>query len=133
MRKGHENMATWHSARGATATAAVVFGALAALGGATLVGTAQAEDTSPMKDWMKKEVVAAKTAGDAAKLEALMIKLGKSVPDAKDFPKWEEYSKKAAAAAKGGNKDEINAACKACHEDYRKLFKEKYRSTPAPK
>lgn len=103
---------------------------LVALG---VVASAQAEDTSPMKDWMKKEVVAAKTAGDNAKLEALMLKLAKTVPDEKDFPKWAEYSKKSAAAAKGGNKDEINAACKICHDDYRKIFKEKYRSTPPPK
>lgn len=95
-------------------------------------GTARAED-NPWKTWMKQNVVPAKAAGDFKKLEVLIGKISAANPDAKAFPKWKEISDQGIAAAKAGDKDAVNKSCTACHNEYRKLFKEKYRSSPPPK
>jgi len=94
---------------------------------------AQAGDDSAWKKWMKDNVVPAKAAGDFKKLEDLLGKIAAANPDATAFPKWKEYSDQGIAAAKKADKDALNKSCTACHNDYRKLFKEKYRNSPLPK
>jgi hypothetical protein len=101
--------------------------------GASFALTAQAEDTSAWKKWMKDNVVPAKSAGDFKKLEDLLGKIKTANPDAKAFPKWNDISDKGIAAAKAKDKDGVNKSCTDCHNEYRKPFKEKYRDSPLPK
>jgi hypothetical protein len=106
---------------------------LAAIGlGASFALTAQAEDSSVWKKWMKDNVVPAKSAGDFAKLELVLGKIKKANPDQKAFPKWDEISDKGIAAAKAKDKEAVNKSCTDCHNEYRKLFKEKYRDSKPP-
>lgn len=108
---------------------AVAVGATAAL-----AGSAQADDApSAWKKWMKENVVAAKAASDWKKLEDSMGRIKKANPDEKTFPKWGQYSDDGIAAAKAKDKDALNKSCNACHNDYRKIFREKFKDAPAPK
>lgn len=100
---------------------------------AAWAGTASAGEDSPWKKWMKDNIVPAKAAGDYTKLQDLIAKISAANPDATAFPKWKEYSDQGIAAAKKADKDALNKSCTACHNDYRKLFKEKYRDAPLPK
>ncbi|MBI2389943.1 MAG: hypothetical protein HYV09_10155 [Deltaproteobacteria bacterium] len=103
--------------------------------GAAWVGPAQAGDDSPpaWKKWMKENVVPAKAAGDFKKLEVLLGKIAAANPDDKAFPKWQEFCDQGIAASKKGDKDALNKSCTACHNAYRKVFREKYRDAPPPK
>lgn len=106
---------------------------VAAIGlGASFAMTAQAEDAPAWKKWMKENVVPAKAAGDYAKLESALGKIKKANPDKAAFPKWDDISDKGIAAAKAKDKDGVNKSCTDCHNEYRKLFKEKYRDSKAP-
>ena len=95
--------------------------------------SAQAGEDSAWKKWMKDNIVPAKTAGDFKKLEELTAKISAANPDPAAFPKWKEFCDQGIAAAKKADKDALNKSCTACHNEYRKLFKEKYRSAPLPK
>ncbi len=99
---------------------------------AAFAGTASAEDKNPWKDWMKANLVGPKTTWDTAKLEDGLKRLKGANPDSKAFPKWAAYCDDGIKAAKAGDKDALNKSCSACHNDYRKTFKEKYRASPTP-
>jgi hypothetical protein len=49
------------------------------------------------------------------------------------MPRWQEFCDRAVAAARHADKDALNRACSACHSEYRKLFKERFRGAPLPK
>lgn len=99
---------------------------------AAWIAPAQADD-SAWKKWMKDNIVPAKSAGDWKKVEDLLGKISAANPDPAAFPKWKQYSDEGIAAAKKADKAGVNKSCTDCHNDYRKLFKEKYRSAPLPK
>lgn len=102
--------------------------------GAAWVGPVSADDSVPAwKKWMKDNVVPAKAAGDFKKLEVLIGKIAAANPDAAVFPKWQQFCDDGIAAAKKGDKDALNKSCTACHNAYRKVFKEKFRDAPPPK
>lgn len=93
---------------------------------------ASAGDTSPMKAWMKEKLQPAKASGDYKKVITLLGAMATKNPDQAAFPDWKKYSDQGIEAAKKEDKEALNKSCSACHNAYKKLYKEKYRDTPAP-
>jgi hypothetical protein len=93
---------------------------------------ASAGDDSPMKSWMKEKLQPAKAAGDYKKVITLLGALATKNPDQAAFPDWKKYADQGIEAAKKEDKEGLNKSCSACHNAYKKLYKEKYRSGAAP-
>jgi hypothetical protein len=87
----------------------------------------------PMQAWMKDNVVKPKAAGDYDTVAAAMGKVPGLSPDKSWVDDWKKISDEAAKWAKAKNKEEMNKACNACHDKYKKEYREKYRDKPLPK
>lgn len=95
--------------------------------------TAAADDDSAWRRWMKETLVPAKASADWKRVEELNRKLAAANPDPSAMPRWREFCEQGAAAAKKADKEGVQRSCAGCHGEYRKLFKERFRSSPPPK
>ena len=86
------------------------------------------ENPCPLQKWMKSNMGQQLAGEDYAALAASFDKLAKSSPD-KSWD-WSKIATDGAAAAKAKNNDAVKAACKSCHDQYKKSYKEKYRDRP---
>ena len=85
----------------------------------------------PLQGWMKTNLVAAKAAGDMAKLETAFRKVATLAPKGSGWDKeWSALALGGAEAAKKGDKDAVAKTCTDCHAKFRKEYREKYRTTP---
>lgn len=96
------------------------------------IAPAHAADDSPMKAWMKEKLQPAKAKGDFAKIATMLDALAQKNPDAAAMPDWKKHCDAGTAAAKKQDKEGVNKSCTGCHNAYKKVFKEKYRSSAAP-
>jgi hypothetical protein len=101
--------------------------------GSALIGTAQADEKGPWNDWMKANLVPAKRDMDKVALKKGLNAVKAANPDKSAFPKWDSITDDGLKAAEAGDKDALNKSCTACHNAYKKTFKEKYRGSPPPK
>ena len=102
---------------------------IASADGATCGATGQ--PPCPLQKWMRVNLGAASTNGDAA---ALGIGLTKTValnPDP-TWTDWVEISNDGAAAAAKGDIAGAKASCNSCHKKYKADYKAKYRTKPLP-
>jgi cytochrome c556 len=89
----------------------------------------------PLEGWMEKNVQDPFDAKDLKTVAASLEKVAGFAPD----PKWNEgdtgwskLAKDGAAAAKAGNAEDTQKACKACHKAWRSKYKKEFRSKPLP-
>jgi len=93
---------------------------------------ASAGSDSAMKKWMKTELQPAKASGNYAKVITLLGKLATKNPDQAAFPDWKKYADQGIEAAKKEDKEALNKSCSACHNAYKKQYKEKFPDGAAP-
>jgi hypothetical protein len=67
-------------------------------------------------------------------LAAVAIGLDKAAAMSPDpsWTDWVKISKDGADAARKGDKAGAKASCKSCHDKYKQLYKDKYRTRPVP-
>jgi hypothetical protein len=93
----------------------------------------KAQPDCPLQGWMEKHMQVPFEAKDLGKLADALAKAAKLAPD----PKWNEgdngwakIANDAAAAAKAGNFEAVQQACKACHKAWRRKYKKEHRPRP---
>lgn len=82
----------------------------------------------PLQSWMRLNIAPFLAGEDAAGLGRGLERAAALSPD----PSWDwaEISNKAAAAAKAGDIETARKSCRSCHDKYKNLYKEKYRTRP---
>ena len=87
----------------------------------------------PLQGWMEKHMQGPSEKKDAKALVGPLEKAATFAPD----PKWNEgdkgwakIAKDGAAAAKAGNFEGAQQACKACHKAWRSQYKKEFRKKP---
>jgi cytochrome c556 len=89
----------------------------------------------PLQGWMNKNMQDPLDAKDLKTVAASLEKAAGFAPD----PKWNEgdtgwskIAKDGAAAAKAGNNEGVQQACKSCHKAWRSKYKKEFRTRPVP-
>ena len=108
-------------ARPGTATAA-----MAATGADA--GPSRAE--APLLWWMREHTAAAWRQGDSTALAAALDQLVTFAPKEPAFENWASIARDGADAARAGSVDGVKAACRGCHDQYRKSYKDGMRARP---
>ena len=106
--------------------------ALVAAGAAGAAGVAHADDVSPMKAWMKKNMGATRASNDFPGLAAAFDKVAADIPDP-TWTEWAPISKQGTAASKAENMKGVKEACNGCHVKYKDSYKAKFATRPAPR
>jgi hypothetical protein len=91
------------------------------------------QPSCPLQGWMEKNLDGAMDKKDMKALEAGLTKVPTFVPDPKwnDGDKgWSKIAKDGAAAAKAGNLEAVQQACKTCHKTWRSQYKKDFRLRP---
>jgi cytochrome c553 len=70
---------------------------------------------------MKANMNPAVSAGDTAALAVALTKAATFAPPG--YPNWASIAKDGAKAAKGGDLAAAKAACRSCHDQYKKKYK----------
>jgi len=80
----------------------------------------------PLQVWMRTNISPAVVANDAGALAKALDRVAALSPD----PSWDwsEISRRGAEAARRGDIDEARKSCRECHDAYKALWREKYRS-----
>ena len=87
----------------------------------------------PLQAWMKANIVAPKSTGNAELLAKNLVRIAPLAPSSSGWGgDWKTIADAGAIAAKKGDKDGVNAACTSCHAKYRKAYRDKYRESPVP-
>ena len=84
----------------------------------------------PLQHWMKANTGAAIVRKDLPALASALDTLATFAPDG--YPYWVSIAKDGAAAARAEKLDAVKAACRGCHESYRKKYKAEDRTRPIP-
>lgn len=84
----------------------------------------------PLQAWMKLNAKPALAKEDALLLSEAFEKIAKLAPEG--FPNWSSISRDGESAAKAGAVDAARSACRACHDQYRKKYKETLRDHALP-
>ena len=119
------------------ASASLPVGLPAALEGASELGEASCGKPGlpdcPLQAWMKANIVAPKSAGNAELLAKNLLRIAALAPSGSGWgAEWKTLADAGAIAARKADKDGVNAACAACHTKYRKAYRDKYRENPVP-
>lgn len=91
------------------------------------------QPSCPLQGWMEKNMQDPLDKKDLKTVAASLEKAAKFVPDPKwnDGPNgWTKIATDGAAAAKAGNAEGTQAACKACHKAWRSEYKKQFRMKP---
>jgi hypothetical protein len=87
----------------------------------------------PLQGWMEKNMQVPFEAKDLKALAEALGKAAKMAPDPKwndGATGWAKIANDAAAAAKAGNFEAVQQACKACHKAWRSKYKKEHRPRP---
>ena len=91
------------------------------------------QPSCPLQGWMEKNMQDPFEKKDLKTVAASLEKAAKFVPD----PKWNDgengwakIANEGAAAAKAGNVEDVQKACKSCHKAWRNEFKKTFRMRP---
>jgi hypothetical protein len=85
----------------------------------------------PLQKWMRLNLGAAQTNGDAAALATGLTKTAALNPDP-TWTDWVKMSNDGAAAAGKGDIAGAKASCNSCHQKYKADYKAKYRMKAVP-
>ena len=88
------------------------------------------QPSCPLQGWMEKNMQDPFDAKDLKKLADSLEKAAGFVPDPawnEGANGWSKIAKDAAAAAKAGNFEAVQKACKTCHKAWRSKYKKEYR------
>jgi hypothetical protein len=91
------------------------------------------DNPCPLQKWMSANMGPSSTE-DPMPFDALasnFAKVASKSPGA-DYPEWQSIAKGGADAAKAKDAGKVKAACKSCHDKYKKQFKEKNREWSFP-
>jgi hypothetical protein len=102
---------------------------VASADGATCGATGQ--PPCPLQKWMRANLGAASTNGDAAGLATGLTKTAALNPDP-SWTDWVKISNDGAAAAGKGDIAGAKASCNSCHQKYKADYKAKYRMKAVP-
>lgn len=92
---------------------------------------AAGEAKTPMGKWMKPNMGAPLAGEDYATLQKSFDVVASKVPSA-DYANWASISKSGAAAAAKQDLAGVKAACKQCHDQYRKKYVAEFPTRPFP-
>ncbi len=84
----------------------------------------------PLFSWMKTHAKPAMNKEDALLLSEAFEKMATFAPQG--FPNWASISKDGERAAKSGSMDGARAACRECHDQYKKKYKTEVRGRALP-
>jgi hypothetical protein len=82
----------------------------------------------PLQQWMRERVGVTMSDGDLKLVAEALERTATLSPDP-DWG-WQRIASEGAAAAHESNELRVRAACRACHEQYRPLYKAQYRLRP---
>lgn len=85
----------------------------------------------PLQKWMRANLGAAQSNGDAAALAAGLTKTAALNPDP-TWTDWVKISNDGAAAASKGDIAGAKASCNGCHQKYKADYKAKFRTKAVP-
>lgn len=89
----------------------------------------------PLQGWMEKNMQDPFDAKDWKTVAASLEKAAGFAPDPSwntGDTGWSKIAKDGAAAAKAGNEEGVQQACKACHKAWRSKYKKEHRTHPIP-
>ena len=84
----------------------------------------------PLQEWMKRVVNRPFLAKDAPAVADAFDKMVPLAPPGAGYPNWVSISKDGAKAARAGDLDAAKAACRGCHEQYKRKYKTELRQRP---
>jgi hypothetical protein len=84
----------------------------------------------PLQEWMKRVVNRPFLAKDAPAVADAFDKMVPLAPPGAGYPNWVSISKDGAKAARAGDLDAAKAACRGCHEQYKRKYKTELRLRP---
>lgn len=85
----------------------------------------------PLQQWMRKNLAKPLASNDLAAVAASLDAIATRAPDPA-WASWATYAQEGAAAARAGDVAKARKACSGCHGEWRKLYRDEYRSRPVP-
>jgi hypothetical protein len=82
----------------------------------------------PLQAWMKKNANPPVSAGDLPALAQVMDRIAKLGPA--EYSNWASIAEDGARAARAGDMTAAKAACRSCHDQYKKPYKADHRARP---
>lgn len=84
----------------------------------------------PLQGWMKKNMGPAMSAADFSALAEGLDRIATFAPSG--YPNWASIAKDGAGAARAADFGAVKAACRGCHDQYKKPYKTEMRTRPLP-
>jgi len=81
----------------------------------------------PLQRWMRTEIAAPFAKKDAARLADGFERLAELNPDPKKWPKWSQFARDGARAAREHRAAAVIIACAHCHSTYRSDYNREFR------
>jgi hypothetical protein len=85
----------------------------------------------PLEDWMRGPATEAFLSGDLEVIARSFEQMGAWAP-ATDYPNWKSICTDGAEAARFGSVEGVKAACRGCHVQYEKEYKQGLATRPLP-
>ncbi len=122
------------------ASASAAPSASAATGGATALANPSGAGVCgkkplpycPLQGWMKKNTGPDMNAKDFAAVAKDLDTIATFAPKGPGYPHWVSISKDGANAAKAADLKAVKAACRGCHDQYKKTYRAELRTRPIP-
>ncbi len=89
----------------------------------------------PLQGWMKQNMTPAMNAKDWQGLASALEHAGTLAPPnyvAAGYPNWVSIAKDGANAARAADLEAVKAACRGCHDQYKKKYRMEMRTRPLP-
>jgi len=102
--------------------------ALALAAGLAFAGEAK----TPLGKWMKPNMGAPLAGQDFPTLVQSFDLVASKPPPGTDYPQWATMSKAGSAAAAKQDVPGVKAACKQCHDSYKKKYQNDFPTRPFP-
>ena len=90
------------------------------------------EAKTPLGKWMKPNMGAPLAGQDFATLKTSFDTVGGKAPPSGDFPQWAAITKAGSDAAGKQDLAGVKAACKQCHDAYKKKYVDAFPTRPFP-
>lgn len=84
----------------------------------------------PLQEWMKRVVNKPYLAKDAPAVAEAFDKMVPLAPPGGGYPNWVSISKDGAKAARAADLEAAKAACRGCHDQYKKKYRAELRTRP---